>query len=239
MMPIKMEFKYDGIDLSDIVVAEQVNRPIINLAAAWGEVPGRPNYLRGVELQPKPILVDVRFIEKTFNDLQEAQNKLMRVLLKGSKLCKLELWDRPFTFDLVVLDGNVDFERFEKTGKSVLTFVAPDPFAYDRVSTMVSGGAINVTGFRPVRPTISADFAVGETPRFSNNYGQVLQFNTPIETPGKITIINEKREIITDVYPNPYKELSLTSEFFELPVGKSTIVTTGTNLLVNYTERRL
>lgn len=243
-LPVRPLFTFGGVDLSQYVVAEQVERQLINIETHWGGVFDRPERLLKKDVKGKEIKVQVRFLTESFQELADDIHNFNMALLKPkqSSLASLELWDRPSTYDMVVPEGSISFERVSKTGKADVTFKSPYAYSLSNTQTIYHGtDAMIIEGYGGVQPLITGTFLAGVKPKFTDvTNGRVLMLDYTLLKNDTIIIDCANRTIKSSTITNPHQYLTYNSRFFEFDTGPFEIsAPDATEIIVQYNERWL
>ena len=243
-LPVRPLFTFGGVDLSQYVVAEQVERQLINIETSWGGVFDRPERLLKRNAKGKEIKVQVRFLTESFQELADDIHNFNMALLKPkqNELASLKLWDRPSTYDMVVPDGSISFERVSKTGKADVTFKSPYAYSLSNTQTTYRGtDSMVIKGYGGVQPIITGTFLAGSKPRFTDvTNGKVLMLDYTLPADDTIIIDCANRTIKASKITNPHRYLTYESRFFEFDTGPFKITSPDAKeIIVQYNERWL
>lgn len=234
---------FNGIDFSDYFVVEYIRRQFLPpIEAVTVEVPGRVgNRFVKSKLDEGVVEVDIRIIEKT-RLLAQQKARQMAGLLYTTEPKKLILRDTPDSFNLAILDGDMDFEKFLHTGFTTLTFLCPDPSMYDltettivnvQSKTIVNPGTLPSRGILTVKPGTRTNVKIT-----LQNTGEYIHIEDSFIASDTVVIDMEEESVRkNDILI--MDKLDINSDFFEIPTGNSTITTTGGTITVKYRRRWL
>lgn len=230
---------FNGIDFNDYLVVERIRRkllPPINVVSI--NVPGDLGArFPTVQVESNIIEVDVRIIEK---DREAVQAKAREVagLLFTREPKKLKLKDEPDKFNMAILQGDIDLEKFMNTGYAVLEFLCLDPLAYsDNISSFqnINNKDIINNGTAPVFGKITIKI-VNESPNVKitlQNTGEYIFLEGPFVTNDILHIDLEKEVVTKNGISIP---ASLDSDFFKIPPGTFRLTTTYGTIDLEFRE---
>ena len=234
-----MRYTFNGHDLEDYVVVEEVRRQLMApVRTQTYTIPGRDGsrHIR-TTLGSRQIEMDVRLIEDTRGDVLSTARTLAGVLM-AREPAKLEL-DESGMYEMAVLDGTFDLEQFLYTGRATLVFLAPDPASYGTEQTVtINEDPITNTGTYPAEGviTVTLDAPASELEVRNVTTGERVY----VEHEFVATDV-----VVFDLFPERVTkngipiddDVSLDSNFFEIPVGTFKLtVSDGAGVLV-YTDR--
>ncbi len=236
-----MSYTFNGYDLEDYVIVEEVRRsilPVISLATY--RVPGQSGekHLRST-LGPREIEMDVRLIEDTKADLREAVRELAGILFTTEPV-KLEL-NEDGLYEMAVLDGLTDLDEFLYTGGATLRFVAPSPATYgqDKTENLTGADIVNA-GTYPADGVVTVTMTGAESALEVKNVttGERVYIEHDL-VEHDVVVVDLGAETVTKNGSSIMADVTLDSDFFEMPVGTFKVtVSAGTGVLT-YTERWL
>lgn len=227
--------KYNNNDLSSLLTVEEVRRQLLpQTRNVFQRIPGRDGeqHIRA-DLGPRTIEVDVRLIEDDRETVQ-SQVRALAGLLFSRTPAKLELEEEGM-YEVAILSGPVDVEKFLYTGFATLVFIAPDPAAWSSTETTVNITAADITnvGTYPARGTITVTLneAVSSLTVTLTTTGDRVHIDHGF-VKNDVVVVDLDTETVTKNGVSVMKDVTLDSDFFELPVGKFKItVSAGTGVL--------
>lgn len=234
--------KFNNNDLSSLVTVERVKRHL--LPAVKNTLIGVPGsdgekHIR-TRLGARLIEVDIRIIADKDGNLQDDIRALAGKLYSVAP-AKLEL-DEADKYEMAVLTNYTDVDKFLHTGKVTLEFICPEPASYSTTETTVTISAADITnaGTYPATGIITI-----------TNPGTVSSLQVSLSTTGeKIHIVHDfintdtilidlAAENVTKNGVSIMSDVTLDSDFFELPVGKFKITKTAGTAVLKYRARWL
>lgn len=214
---------YDGVDISRYVVIEDIKRPLINISTNYGEIPGIDGLIfKRKKNNEKVIEIRIRLIEDMFNKNLNATKDLLNTYLVKDKPSKLELSDYPDRYEMAILDGNINFEKFLKTGMAILTFKNPSGIFY---SKELSTNTYN-KGNKDCPLIIEANISGERVKIIHKESLKQITINTKDFVGKNIKIDTELEEITIENKLN-MKSLYFDSDFFYLIPGANSLIITG------------
>lgn len=221
---------FDGYNFAKDLYVEYVRRPLMQ------PIENQYISLDTIALHRKTrrgayhIEVDVRLIKDKRRDVTELRRHLASKLYK-EKPRRLYLRDDD-RFDMAILDGAIDFERFLRTGFATLTFLVFGASYGREVSPVVTNNVYNggTDTTRPVitiRPTSPVSLAVS-----NQRTGEMITLKRPMAS-GSTIIIGQLdddmqyKEIVTYNGANSMGNLTYASDFIRLLPGMNEIAITG------------
>lgn len=232
---------FNSVDFENFVVVEYIRRPLMPPIRVHGvKIPGRPGIrFTESEMDEGNIEVDVRIIEK---DRMQAQLQARHVagLLYTTEPKKLILRDQPTTYNLAMISGDTDFEKFLHTGFSTLKFNCPDPLSYSLTETVVNniqGTTITNDGTYPAKGVLTVKpGAVTDLKITLQQTGEYIYIHGPLSKDDTV-VINTEEEWVRLNGNLIMTRLDISSDFFALPVGTSRITTSSGTIQIKYRKR--
>ncbi len=237
-----MSYTFNGHDLEDYVVVEAVRRyllpPVQNVTYRIPDQDGEL-HLR-VLLGARVTEMDVRLIEDSKADLQEAVRTLAGILMTREP-AKLEL-DEDGKYEMAILDGMTELDMIMDTGGATLRFMSPSPasFGQERTVTIVNNQDIVNTGTYPADGVITVTFdgSASELEVKNVTTGERVYMEHDFVA-NDVVVVDLHAERVTKNGSSIDKDVFLDSDFFEIPVGTFKLtVSDGEGVLV-YTDRWL
>ncbi|MFM1581407.1 distal tail protein Dit [Helcococcus bovis] len=228
------DFIYNNTDLSKFVKVEDIRRPLVSVSNTYYDLPGKEGaYFLKRKLNSKPVEVDIRLIEEVFNkNINETKDILLSSLLVESPK-KLELKDYKDRYEMAILDGEIDFQKFLNTGFITLKFINPDGVFYSKEEYKSLNNIGNLKAPFKLRGQISKELVT-----ITNN--KTLEKIT-INTSGMINKTIEVDTGLEAVYidnKNAMRYVFLDSDFFYLSKGENSIKLEGiTSPIYRYRAR--
>lgn len=232
--------KFNSNDLSSIVYVEKVRRhllPVVNNITR--AIPGSDGeqFIRS-QLGARLIEVDIRLISTSRSNLQSAIRELAGKLY-SKEPAKLEL-DETDKYEMAILDGYSDVNKFLHTGRITLEFISPDPASYSATETTVTIGATDITnaGTYPATGiiTITKTGTVSSLQVGLSTTGEKIQIDHDFINTDTI-IIDLAAETVTKNGVSIMQDVTLDSDFFRLPIGKFKITKTAGTAVLKYRAR--
>ena len=236
-----MSYTFNGHDLEDYVVVEAVRRPLLpTVNNVTYRMPGRDGerHIR-TQLGPRVIEMDVRLIEDDKADLLSTVRTLAGILLTREP-AKLEL-DELNKYEMAILDGLTDLDEFLYTGGATLRFVAPSPATYgqDKTENLTGADIVNA-GTYPADGVVTVTMTGAESDLEVKNVttGERVYIEHDL-VEHDVVVVDLGAETVTKNGSSIMADVTLDSDFFEMPVGTFKVtVSAGTGVLT-YTERWL
>jgi predicted phage tail component-like protein len=229
---------FNGAKIDDYVKVEEIRKGFLPpISSTFKEIPGRPGgkYIQN-QLGNKTIEVDIRLIEADKEELQRKVRTLAEILYTEEPK-KLDTGE-PGKYDMAILDGEVNFETFLRTGKAILPFLC-DPLSYGDTKYLEIGGELRNAGTYATTGIINV--AAEES-----DFLEVTLENTKEKIYIKHDFANgDEVEIDLDeetVYKNGLsisKDVYLESDFFMIPKGEFEITLSSGTGTAEFTERWL
>lgn len=235
---------FDGYNFAKDLYVEYVRRPLMQ------PIENQYISLDTIALHRKTrrstyhIEVDVRLIKDKRQDVTDLRRYLASKLYK-EKPRRLYLRDDD-RFDMAILDGEIDFERFLRTGFATLTFLVFGSSYGKEVSPIVTNKVYN-NGTDTTRPviTIKPAAAISQLAVTNQTTGETITLNRSM-TAGSTIIIGQLdddmqyKEIVTYNGANSMGNLTYASDFIRLLPGMNEIGITGaTSATFTFWERWL
>lgn len=186
-------FKYDGYDLSKLLVIErEIRRPLLNVNVLWND----SMQVLDVKNARRSIDVDVALVKKSKDELRLAEMEIVQALKKDG-LKKITLDDYPDYHNLAILDGQTNFERFFRVGQSTLSFVTPDDFlrrnAETKQSFSTKSFTVNYAGTKEIQPIMIISGLMSDTKITIKHKDGVFElFNLPATLNGSFFEVNHE-----------------------------------------------
>lgn len=222
---------FDGYNFAKDLYVEYVRRPLMQ------PIENQYINLDTIALHRKTrrgayhIEVDVRLIKDKRRDVTELRRHLASKLYK-EKPKRLYLRDDD-RFDMAILDGAIDFERFLRTGFATLTFLVFGASYGREVSPVVTNNVYN-GGTDITRPVITI-WPVASISRLTvsnQTTGETITLIRPMSAESTIAIGQldddmQYKEIVTHNGENSMGRLWYASDFIRLLPGMNEIAITG------------
>lgn len=227
---------FNGFDFTDLLVVEYIDRSLMPSISIEGtNMPGKHGVrFKELVMSPTEITVKCRIIGTSRIETQQRIRTIAGKLYTETP-ARLELRDEPDKYNMAILSGSSDVEKWFATGYMVLTFECTDIYAYSKAektqtlnTSFTNEGTYPSTGIIEVQPNI------GDTLVISNGTKSLTLMNTFNGTE-TIKVFLEK-QLITMNNNNAMYLLTLDSDFFDIPTGSAKITATGTGT-VTYVER--
>lgn len=231
---------YNDINFEEYVVVEQIKRSMLpSRTIITKQTSGiKSNFLR-VEYGVSQIMVDVRIIQKTREDVQNIYDILSR-LLALDQPASLILRDKPGRYNLAILSGDTELTNFLETGFVQLTFECPDPHSYNQtLCKLIDIGGTDclnkgsVPTYAILKISLSSPIS-NLTVTLTNTQEQIIIPRSFLAN-DIITIDLESEDVWLN--DNTYIASTLDSDFFTLPSGFFNIVSSAGKLDINFRER--
>lgn len=217
------DFIFNSVDVSKYVVVEDIRRILVSTKNSFEDF-GHKNgsmFLKK-KLGSKIIEVDVRLIERVFKKkLNEIKDILLDALIVDSPK-KLELRDYPDRYELCLLDGDIDFNKFLDTGFITLKFINPDGIFYSKTESKT----LENKGNLPTPFIIKGTFSTSLVTVVDKNTLKKLTIDGTSKI-GHSIVINMEDETVTINGTLSMDRVSFDSDFFYLNKGLNTIEVKG------------
>lgn len=233
---------FGSVNLEDYVVVEYIRRPFLpTMEVHSTPIPG----LFGNSFQKRTIgdiqiEVDVRIIEESRLAAQNVARTLAG-LMAVPKPMKLYLRDEPGKFNMAILEGDMDYEKFLHTGFVTLTFTCNDPTLYDDVITTYTNaqGTTKLnSGSLPTPPIITirnagtgTDLKITETSTGDFVHITDTIINTDVIVFDMVRGSVRKNDILI------MDKVSILSDFFPILPGNFRINTTRGTMTISFRRR--
>lgn len=234
------DMTFNGYNFSSEFYVEEIRRPLMQgLSNNYTSFKTRSIH-RNTRREPYQLEVDVRLIENSRQDVTELK-RLLASKLYTEKPARLQLRDDS-RFDMASLDGQIDFERFMRTGFCTLTFlVYGSSYGLYLAST---SQPINYTGTDATYAEIELTALAGSSVSILNvTTGQKVTINRTF-TAGEIVKIgeyNSELEFKQTAKINGasiMKYVDVASDFIQLVPGNNQFTITGASAFkISYYER--
>ncbi len=233
--------KFNNATLNDYVIVKRISESVMaSVTTVHKTIPGR-NGARFVRRQfgPRTIKIDIEIPAASFADREETVQELAAILYTDEEK-ELELRGSKSYF--TILSGNTDLKNLVVHGETSLNFIASDPIAYgNEVSEEdIDGEELCNAGTYPAKGiiTVTMDEITDHLEVTLTNTGESLYIDDDFE-PGDEVIIDLEKEHITKNGYSAMANLSLESDFFEIPIGKFTVTVSSGTADLQYRERWL
>ena len=138
----------DGVDISSMVILESTERVLVpEIESQTLSVPSRDGVIfKGLNKGSKQIKLSLRVVPEKLGDIDELQSvydALLPLLFK-KKIMKLETYDLPGRYELVVNDSLISGKRFLGTGEIELLYLNLSGISYSNMinTTLINNGNI-------------------------------------------------------------------------------------------------
>ena len=225
-----------GIELVSNVVRDIA--PAVTIGQM--KVPGQHGFWpTGITYEARVITIDIVLAKNTITELRDSIRTLSGWLITKEPK-ELFFDDDPDRYYLAMLSGQTPFEQLVAEGKGTLTFICPDPFIYAKTPKTVSTFPAQNEGGEPCLPiiTCTATKAIEELKVTLTTTGEFLLLERPIAE-NDVVVFNCEKELVTvngvDVRP----DLTVESDYFQLPVGQFSVAVepSGVTISMTYRER--
>ncbi len=233
---------FNGFDFSAVLAVEDVRRPLLpTIANNFRLVPGRRGALHKTNLGTMIIEVDIRMITDSevglLGFMREMAGKLF--VTEPAKL----ITDETGRWDMALLDGDTEVERFFEIGGATLKFSCPSGCSYGpgKNETLVGTNNIVVDGTLPTRGKATITMTANASSVMLRNIttNQLVSIATPLVT-GNIIVIDFEKELVTLNGNLIMNKVSFTSDFFDLVPGPNQLnLSTGASAVITYDTRWL
>ena len=229
---------FNGVKIDDYVKVEEIRKGFLPpVSSTFKEIPGRPGgkYIQN-QLGNKVIEVDIRLIEEDKEELQRKVRTLAEILYTEEPK-KLDTGE-PGKYDMAILDGEVNFETFLRTGKAILPFLCA-PLSYGDTKYLEIGGELRNAGTYATTGIINV--AVEESDFLEvtlENTKEKIYIKHPFTTGDTVTIDLSEGTAYKNGVPIT-QDVYLESDFFDIPVGTFEISLSSGTGTIEFTERWL
>ena len=214
---------FNGYDFKNDLVVEYIDRTLLPpISNTTYKIPGKPGaLLTSSDTGVGTISVKVRMFEPTRILTQALIRKVAGKLYYDTPK-RLELRDEPDKYNMAILGGDTDLEKFLHTGGTDLKFQLLDPYAYSKQETTV---ALNTEFTNPGTAAgygiISFKASAGSSVIIKSGLKELKVIFPFVGT--EVMEIDLEKELITMNGNNAMKYLSLDSDFFKIEPGKNMI----------------
>ena len=232
---------FNGYDFSRVLRVNPT-RPIMpGMDVETDDVPGMDGVaFREARLQELSIPVEARLRPCLTRDVAELRHELAAALCVREP-APLILPDDPSRYHLALLSGTTELDRLWVTGKTTLTFVAPDPVAYGakHVQDVSGTSTVRAGGTYPARFKLTAHptgdyFQVRDV-----TSGEFVRVEMTFDSDGGSTLVVDMAARHCEVNgASADKYVTLASDYFALePSGTELSVSSASTL--EWTDRWL
>lgn len=231
---------FNNYDFKDDLVVEEIVRSVMpNVFNSSKYVPGlNGSVFNRSTLSESYITVKCRLIKKKRNDVQVSMRKIAGKLHSPTPE-KLKLRDEKDHYNLAIVDGMTEVEKYFNTGYFEITFICHDPFAYTDEKVFPVNETFNNVGTFETHSII--EITVGTTDKLVVHVGKLSEAITliyPFTGTQKI-VINSEKQLVTMNGNNAMKFLTLESDFFTIPIGETKVTVNSGTGTVKLKERYL
>lgn len=234
---------FNSIDFSDIFTVEEIRVPMLpSILNSYIEVPkmNGAKFVRN-RLDMKPIDIDIRLIEDSLEDVTTKVRTLAGQLYTTEP--KKLVLDDSGLYEMAVLDGQIDIDKFLYTGFATLTFICPEPLSYkDKPNILiVDTTKITVGGTYQTLPkfTINVNLPISYIKISHTESGKYVHIEhafvsgdvVEVDFSDKWKVRKNDVVIAEDVY--------IESNYFALDVGVNnvSVLPTGLSVVMAHKER--
>lgn len=227
------DFVYNDFNFSRYLYVENIRRSFLpKLENTFTKV-GKYGYKhRKLRTGARRIEVDVRIIRATRWNVGELRSFIAgKLFTTEPKMLKLRDTDM---FDIAILDGEIDFERWFHTGFVTLTFVNPTGLTYRKYNVIETNDLVFNSGSHSIQPIIKISPTVSTNKLVIRNLTtkQYLELNRDIVVGSNIQFgeLNnqlEYKEIVKYNDLNAMGQLAVDSDFFYLEPDMNQIEIVG------------
>ena len=241
MILTKHDFFFNGFNFSDVLEVQEIRRPLIHVNNS--SIHGKNRiFVHGINVEPQTIEIDVRIKAKDRYNLENFKKKILKHLYTEEPK-KLMTRDSDL-YDIAILDGEIDFEKFWWYGKTTLKFQSVFGYRFGKEIkvTLKNRDTIIPNGTAKTRAVFSTKIlsSVGWVKITNQKTGEFVKITYPFSIGDKV-IIDCDKELVTVNGSNILKNVELESDFFDLlPDKKNKITLDGLSQVeAVYTERWL
>lgn len=205
-----MAFLFDGISSKNYFEVEKIERDILPpITHNLVEIPGRKGAVhQGSKKGVREFTVTIRMRETNIDDLN-AKIRTVASWLDQEEAKQFELEKEPGLYYMAFLSGDTNLDEIGSVGKGTLTFLCPDPDAFNKVETLVplisEVNQISVEGTAPTFPvlkfTMKQDVTflsyIGENPNDAVVLGRSVEADTQTAAPKEELIFDDDMESLT------------------------------------------
>ncbi|WP_425539449.1 distal tail protein Dit [Microaceticoccus formicicus] len=227
------DFVFNGFNFSRYMYVENIRRSFLpSIENTLTRVGNHGLKHRKLRTGPRRIEVDVRMIHTTRWNVGELRSFVAgKMLTTEPKMLKLRDTDM---FDIAILDGEIDFERWLYTGFATLTFLNPSGLTYRKYNIIETNDLVFNSGSHSIQPIIKISPTTQTNKIIIRNLTtkQYLELNRNMEANSLIQFgeLNEQleyREIVKYNDLNAMKSLAVDSDFFYLEPDMNEIEIVG------------
>lgn len=226
---------FNDFSFEDLLIVEHIDRSL--MPTIFNESRHIPGQIGSRFIKSNAhiglITVKCRLIEETREKVQETI-RIVAGKLYTDKPSKLELRDEPDKYNIAIVTGSTDVEKYLYTGYFEITFECHDPLAYSAEKTQALNTPFNNDGTRPAKGIITFTASAGEQVLISNGKETLKLIYPFVGT--EVLIVDLDKELITINDNNAMKYLSLDSDFFGIKIGSNAITVDGVGT-IKFSER--
>lgn len=230
-------FIFGDHDLSNLVIVEKIVRNFLPPALAYStSISGRDGrHFQRMNFDSLSILLTLRFIEDTYEDVQKRALQVAR-LLGSKKPQKINLRDTPL-YNVGIVTQSTDVEKTAHTGICEVIFTCYDVSYYgDEKIIDLGEETIFTNDLKETFGIITLTTESTEMIRLTLNDGKFLRFNNSFES-GAELIIDLEKEFARLNGNLSMDKLTFDSDFFSIVSGENKIKIEGASGFLKYIER--
>lgn len=229
---------FDGFDFKDLLFVEYIDRTLMPPIGINADiVPGKLGSLfRDSQLGSGKVTVKCRVVGDTRIEVQKTIREVAGKLYTSSPR-KLELRDEPDKYNMAIVGGDTQVDKFLETGYVELDFILTDPCAYSvEEKTVAINSSFTYNGTAEGYAILTIKPTAGPKLTITNN-GTTIEVIYAFVGSESVVVDLEKR-LVTINGSNSSKYVSLESNYFKMEVGSNKVVANGTGT-VKYRDRWL
>lgn len=230
---------YDGVNLADTFEVVDISLPLLpTMTAVTLAAADRPGlYFASRKVGTRTVKVKLRLDAESRCplDVFEAWSSV------SNQVCKSE--PKPLhigegRYVNAMLTGETPIEVKGHSGEVELEFTCFDPYVYGEEHTAELSGTttVSVSGNASVYPTLEVQATSSVVKITNETTGDYVRI--PDVSSGKSMSIDMERQTVTDAL-GEYVPVDLMSDFFNLPVGDTSLKMEGCTATLTYRERSL
>lgn len=235
---------FNGIDLSTKGVVNKIIRPFSPPVENTIQEITRGKGSKFIRSKLKPVYVKVvlTILADSKSDLRNSIHALAKVIYT-EELKKLSFSDDPSKFYMAILDGDMEVDEENDICEIGLNFLCPDPVMDSESEiTVAVPGSLDNTGTYKSRPRVSITVAstISYIKILHTESGKYIYIEDNFVA-GDVVVIDFKKDAgkVTKNGEIIDEFIWLESEFFDLPLGTSTITITPEGVTGNlYYKKR-
>ena len=205
-----MAFLFNGISSDNYFVVEKIERDLLPpISHILTEIPNKNGAIhQGSKLGVREFNVTIRMREDSVEDLN-TKIRTVASWLRQKEAKPFELVKEEGLYYMAYLSGDTKLEEIVRVGKGTLTFICPDPIAFNKVENLVpllnEVNQLNIEGtaetFPTLKFTVKRDITflsyIGEGEKDVVVLGKAVEEDTQTAKPKEELIFDDDMESLT------------------------------------------